>query len=143
MKADRTVIERLVPQGGTMCLLGAVVDWDATQIVCTASEPSGAHPLLSGDDLPGIAACEYAAQAAAVHGALVEGKHAPVAGMLAKLMDVDLHLAVFPRAGGALTVRAQQISRVAKGCLYAFVVEDATARVASGRLMVAFGKPAR
>ncbi|NPC57964.1 hotdog family protein [Caenimonas soli] len=141
MMADRAHIERLVPHAGAMCLLDAVAQWDAAQITCTSAEPGSSHPLARDGVVPSIAAAEYAAQATAVHGALLDGAGQPRAGLLVKLMDVDLHSACFPSRGG-VTVNATLLSRSSGGCLYAFEVGSAARPIASGRLIVAFGSPA-
>lgn len=134
---DRPAIERLVPHAGDMCLLDAVLDWDATRIECAAAAPNADHPLARGGRVPAIAACEYAGQASAVHGALIEPQAAARAGLLAKLMDVDLPSPFIPD-GQALHIRAEVLGRVPDGCLYAFDVASAGRVVARGRLMVAF-----
>jgi predicted hotdog family 3-hydroxylacyl-ACP dehydratase len=139
MMPDRAHIERLVPHSGAMCLLDAVTHWDAVHISCSCAEPHATHPLARGGRLPAIAACEYAAQATAVHGALLDGADGPRAGLLAKLADVELHSPRFPRGGGPLTVRAELLSRLPAGCLYAFDVASAARPIARGRLIVAFG----
>ena len=122
---------------GAMCLLDAVTQWDEARITCSSHEPGASHPLARGGVVPAIAAAEYAAQATAVHGALLDGAGQPRAGMLAKLMDVNLHSACFPPAGGAVTVSATLLSRSGGGCLYAFEVGSCSP-IVSGRLIVAF-----
>ena len=67
---DRAAIARRVPHAGDMCLLDAVVRWDATAIECHAGVPRERHPLARDGVVPAVAAIEYAAQATAVHGAL-------------------------------------------------------------------------
>lgn len=143
MMPDRHAIERMVPHAGSMCLLDAVTAWDAGHIACSAAGPGATHPLARAGCVPAIAACEYAAQATAVHGALLDDSHEPRAGMLAKLMDVHLHSPWIPAGAGPLAVRAELLSRSAAGCLYAFDVAGAGAPVASGRLMVAFAPAGR
>lgn len=144
MTLDRQGIEQLVPHAGAMCLLDGVARWDASSIDCMAAAPGAAHPLLRDGALPAVAGCEYAAQAAAVHGALVDGAAAPRQGMLAKLMDVDFHGLRFAPADGLLAVRAGLVSRMDAGCLYEFEVGQGGRAVLSGRLIVAFpaGAPA-
>lgn len=137
MSVDRARIEQLVPHAGAMCLLDAVMQWDADQINCTSVSPSSSHALARDGRVPAIAAAEYAAQATAVHGALLEDTAGPRAGLLAKLMDVDLHRAEFPSNGAAVNVNAQLLSRLGAGCLYAFEVTQGEP-IASGRLIVAF-----
>ena len=124
-----------------MCLLDAVTKWDVHTICCSASAPDERHPLLRKGKVPAIAAAEYAAQATALHGALLDAATAPRAGMLAKLLDVDVHRAWFPVNEKILTVHASLISRTMGGCLYSFDVATAHQPIASGRLMVVFTSP--
>ncbi len=142
MTLARADIERLVPQRGAMCLLDAVVAWDATHIRCRAAAPGSAHPLLRDNAVPAIAAVEYAAQATAVHGALLDPAAAPRAGMLAKLSEMHLHTDCIPRDGLALDVRAERLGHADTGCLYRFEVACGQRPIASGRLLVAFTGPA-
>lgn len=139
---DHHAIALRVPHAGAMCLLDAVTAWDASTIECRAAAPRADHPLARDGVLPAIAAIEYAAQASAVHGALLQGGVAR-AGLLAKLTDIELHAASIALDGAApVEVRAQRLSHSDAGCLYAFEVGCAGAPVASGRLLVAFAKAA-
>jgi predicted hotdog family 3-hydroxylacyl-ACP dehydratase len=140
MMPGRAQIEQLVPHAGAMCLLDAVTHWDAAHIACSSGAPGAGHPLARDGAVPAIAACEYAAQAVAVHGALLDGVHGARDGMLAKLTDVELHMPRFPAE--AVNVRAELLGRLATGCLYAFDVASGARPVASGRLIVAFATPA-
>jgi predicted hotdog family 3-hydroxylacyl-ACP dehydratase len=135
---SRAQIERRIPHAGTMCLLDSVQRWDATTIHCRAAAPTAAHPLSGAQGVAAVVAVEYAAQAAAVHGSLLDDADAPRRGMLAKLTDVELSAAVLDETGGPLDVEAELLGRVASGCLYAFEVCDRRARVARGRLLIAF-----
>jgi predicted hotdog family 3-hydroxylacyl-ACP dehydratase len=134
----RAQIQARIPHAGAMCLLESVQRWDATTLVCEGAAPTAAHPLARAQGVPAIAAIEYAAQAAAVHGSLLDPTDAPRDGMLAKLADVELSAAVLSEAGGSIIVRVELLSRVASGCMYAFEVCDQCARIARGRLLVAF-----
>ena len=61
-----------------MCLLDAVLEWSDTLIVCRAvSHADPANPLRAENRLGAAAGIEYAAQAMAVHGALIAGDDAP------------------------------------------------------------------
>ena len=135
---SRAQIEGRLPHTGTMCLLDSVQRWDATTIVCHAAAPTATHPLTRAQGVPAVAAVEYAAQAAAVHGSLLDATDSPRDGLLAKLTDVELPATLFDAGGGPLTVRAELLSRVDSGCLYAFEVSDHRSCVARGRLLVAF-----
>lgn len=141
MKLDRRAVESLVPQAGAMCLLDAVTDWDSERITCTAALRLQDHPLAHAGDVPAVVACEYAAQATAVHGALLDRAGSPRAGMLASLVDVQLHCASFPRQPAEVVVHAHLRSRTEGACLYAFDVASAGSAIAEGQLMVAFTPP--
>ena len=140
----RSQIQSRIPHAGTMCLLDSVRRWDATTIICEAQAPTAAHPLAHTAGSRGVpavaavAAVEYAAQAAAVHGSLLDDTDSPRDGLLAKLTDVELRAAGLDEAGGPLTIRAELLSRVASGCIYSFEVSDQRGCVARGRLLVAF-----
>ena len=74
MRLDRNWIEGNIPHHGRMCLLDEVIEWDTQHIRCR----SGTHrlpdnPLRSHGRLGSACGIEYAAQAMAVHGALIGG----------------------------------------------------------------------
>ena len=131
---NRAQIESRVAHAGAMCLLDSVTHWDASSIACTASEPTLGHPLARDGGVPAVAAVEYAAQATAIHGALLEDAAAPRAGMLATLSEVELACDCIT---GPLDIRAELLSRLASGCMYGFSVHDAHRCCARGRLLVA------
>lgn len=76
---DHAWIAAHVPHQGRMCLLERVLAWDETHIVCEAiGHADPAHPLRDAGRLGAAIGVEYAAQAMAVHGALID-THSPVA----------------------------------------------------------------
>jgi predicted hotdog family 3-hydroxylacyl-ACP dehydratase len=82
MNAPQTLtrdgIAALIPHSGTMCLLDHLERWDTAQIVCTATNHRDAdHPLRTRSGLLATCAIEYAAQAMALHGALIGQAGAP------------------------------------------------------------------
>jgi predicted hotdog family 3-hydroxylacyl-ACP dehydratase len=134
---DRAGIERLVPHSGAMCLLDEVLEWGAETISCRSEAPASGHPLARARVVPAIAAAEYAAQATAVHGALLASDSRPQAGMLAALIEVQLGAQIIDAGDGALAIRADLLSRSSAGCMYSFSVANGRTRIAWGRLMVA------
>lgn len=138
MMRDRATIERCLPHTGRMVLLDSVIRWDATRIACSAMPPTAHHPLARDGAVPSMAAAEYAAQAAAVHGFLIDRAESPRQGLLAKLTDVELTAAWIPDDRGSVLVKAELLSRTAGGCLYDFEVACDRTPIARGRLMVAF-----
>jgi len=134
---DRNDIERCLPHAGAMVLLDAVSHWDAASIQCSSAPLGAGHPLSRDGQLSAIAAVEYAAQAAAVHGALLDGQAVARAGVLAKLAECDLLADGLAAGAGPIEVRAGLLSRGDAGCLYEFSVSCGQP-VVRGRLMVAF-----
>ena len=133
-----TQIRSCIPHEGAMCLLDTVESWDVNRIVCQAAPPTADHPLARGPSVPAIVAVEYAAQAAAVHGALLDKSDQPRRGVLAKLADVELADVVLGASGGRLVVHAELMSRADSGCMYRFEVTEQHVCIARGRLTVAF-----
>lgn len=134
----RAQIEARIPHAGAMCLLDRVTAWNETHIVCQAAAPTADHPFATPRGVPAVAAVEYAAQAAALHGALLEDRQAPRNGMLAKLADVELAAGWLDENAGELTVQADLLVQGASGCMYSFMVHDDCGCRARGRLLVAF-----
>ena len=136
----RADIEARLPHAGSMCLLDRVVTWDEARIRCESSPPTPNHPLAVDGEVPVIAAVEYAAQATAVDGALLDGRCEPRAGLLASVSEVELGGRAFDADSGALVVDAHLLVRGAGGCLYDFSVRDGRATNVRGRLLVAFDR---
>jgi len=132
---NRTQIASRVPHAEAMCLLDSVSEWDAANIVCHALAPDMDHPLRHTGVVPSIAAVEYAAQAAAIHGSLLDSADQPRSGMLVKLNEIELGSGAIT---GALVIRATLAGRVASACSYSFAVYEAATCCVRGRLMIAF-----
>jgi len=131
-------IEVHLPHAGSMVLLDRIVRYDQTRIVCEAAPPTPEHPLARAEGVPAVAAVEYAAQAAALHGALLDGNSEPRHGMLAKLSEVELTGDWLGVPSSPLTVEAELLVRGESGCMYWFTVHDQQGSGARGRLLVAF-----
>lgn len=120
-----------------MCLLERIEAWSATEIECSArSHRDLSNPLRRDEQLAALHLIEYAAQATALHGALLaDGR--PQAGMLAASRDVRLHTARIDALTGPLIVRAARRMARSDGLLYEFTVECERAPLATGRLAIA------
>ena len=149
MNAPQTLghdaIAALIPHSGTMCLLARLERWDLQRIVCTATDHRAAtHPLRTRSGLLSPCAIEYAAQAMALHGALIgQAAGAPATpGYLASARNVQLHvlrLDDLPAAAGVpdeLRIEATRTAGDAQQILYAFSVSHAGSTVAEGRAAV-------
>jgi predicted hotdog family 3-hydroxylacyl-ACP dehydratase len=142
---NRDDIARRIPHQGSMCLLDAVLAWDHDAIACeTRTHLSPDHPLRAHGRLGAACGVEYAAQAMAVHGALIAqslsggaaGSPPPRAGYLAGLRGVTLHVERLDTVAGPLTVSAQRITGDANTVLYSFTVQTGEQTLLSGRAMV-------
>ena len=132
---DHAWIAARIPHQGSMCLLDAVTDWSGEHIVCRAvGHTDPAHPLREAGRLGAACGIEYAAQAMAVHGALVAGTDAaPRQGYLTSVRGVTLHVDRLDDLPGALAVRAERVSGDANHVLYRFAVHHGDRCLLEGR----------
>lgn len=135
---DRRWIAEHVPQSGAMCLLDAVVDWSAGAISCRAtSHADPANPLREAGRLGAASGIEYAAQAMALHGALLAAAgDRPRQGYLASLRGVTLNAARLDDLPGELVVLAERLSGDDRHVLYRFSVGHAGRCLVEGRAAV-------
>lgn len=127
-----------MPHAGTMCLLDRVLSHSPDRIVCAADgHRNPAHPLRHGGRLAALHLAEYAAQATAVHGALM-GNGASRPGMLAALRDVRLYADRIDTVDTPLTITARKQLSQANGSLYEFDVRAGDLLLCEGRVAIAF-----
>ena len=139
MRLDRDWIAAHIPHKGTMCLLEEVLEWGPGSIRCraTAHRDPG-NPLRSRGRLGAACGIEYAAQAMAVHGALLLGSNEVRAGKLASARGVTVGVARLDDCAGDLTATAHRIHGDAAMVLYDFTVADGSRVLLAGRATIAF-----
>ncbi len=144
----RDGIAALIPHSGTMCLLARLDAWDLQRIACAATNHRDAdHPLRTRRGLLAPAAIEYAAQAMALHGALIgQATGLPATpGYLASARGVQfnvLRLDDLPTAAfDELRIEAVRQAGDARQILYAFTVHHADCLLAVGRAAVVLNTP--
>jgi predicted hotdog family 3-hydroxylacyl-ACP dehydratase len=139
VQLNRRWISSHIPHAGKMCLLDAVLNWDATRIECrTATHRDADNPLRSHGRLGCACGVEYAAQAMAVHGALVAGgTGVPTAGYLVGLRRVLLQVDRLDDIESDLLIGAERISGDDMIVIYQFSVYNAQRSFLSGRATVA------
>ncbi len=136
---DRADIASRLPHAGRMCLLDRVVHWDEHSIRCTAvSHRDADNPLRKAAGLPTMAGIEYAAQAAAVHGALRHGATVPRNGVLAALKNVVVTHAWLHDVAGEIVIEVTLLHSDPAGALYRFAVCAGTERVLSGQFTLMY-----
>lgn len=124
MTVDHAWIQRHIPHQGSMCLLHRVEQWDDTNIQCLArSHVALDNPLRNTQGLPISAAIEYAAQAMAVHGALLTPvDQPPEVGYLTSVRNVQWWTPRLDDVGAEITIQATRISGNEVSLLYDFSV---------------------
>jgi predicted hotdog family 3-hydroxylacyl-ACP dehydratase len=136
---DRLGIARLIPHGGDMCLLDAVLSWDQSRIQCaTATHQAVTNPLRRAGRLPVLCGVEYAAQGLALHAALAaEGKMAISGGVrrgyLASLRSLTCHVERLDQLPGTLIVEAECLAGEASRMIYRFALLHQDRTLLDGR----------
>jgi predicted hotdog family 3-hydroxylacyl-ACP dehydratase len=141
LKAD---IAARIPHSGPMCLLDRVVSWNNETIICEANNHRDAsHPLARDGMLDTMAAIEYAAQAMAVHGALIAENTAlivqgegPKMGYLASVRDVMCAIPFLHELAAPLRIEATRLMGEETRVLYEFKVSAGEQLCAEGRAAV-------
>jgi len=138
-------IARRIPHQGRMCLLECVSAWDARQIHGEAiSHRDTSNPLRAHGRLGAACGIEYAAQAMAVHGALLAESEAdtgaagqePAMGYLVSIRGVTLHVDRLDDLSEALTIRAERLSGDSHTILYSFTLHAGRRLLLDGRAAV-------
>lgn len=122
-----------------MCLLEAVTEWDEEHIVCRASSHrTPDNPLRANQQLSAVCGIEYAAQAMAVHGALLAPPDHTVArvGYLVSVRGTRLNVLRLDDIAADLTIDATCITRSANNILYQFSISAARQILLTGRAAV-------
>ncbi|KUZ14023.1 3-hydroxylacyl-ACP dehydratase [Burkholderia diffusa] len=140
---DRAWIAAHIPHDGAMCVLDRVEAWDAARIRCSAtSHRDPRNPLRSRGRLASVCGIEYAAQAMAVHGALVGAQRArteparPRAGYLASVRNVDAFVDRLDTFDLPLIVDAERIGGDDRSVLYSFTLRCGERMLLGGRAVV-------
>ena len=136
---DHAAIAARIPHAGRMCLLERVLHWDQNGIRCAAiSHRDVDNPMRDSQGLSGWAAIEYAAQAAAVHGALVNLETAPRAGVLAALRNVNVYCDRLDIIHTELIFSASLLHSDSAGAIYRFEAHAGEKLLIDGQFTLMF-----
>ena len=153
MPLDRQWIEQHIPHKGRMCLLDEVLSWDATRIRCRSTTHRDCdNPLRAHGRLGAACGIEYAAQAMAVHGALiaasaplsstvsshVRGSIGASVGYLASVRHVALNVSRLDDLAEELIAAAERVTGDGRTVLYEFSVAAGVRVLHSGRASIVF-----
>jgi predicted hotdog family 3-hydroxylacyl-ACP dehydratase len=138
LQLDHAWIAAHIPHNGAMCLLDAVLEWDETRIRCRAtSHRDPANPLRANGRLATVCGIEYAAQAMAAHGALIDGtSKQPRTGLLTSVRNVEARVDRLDTLDAPLVVGAERMSGNADSSLYAFTLQCGERVLLTGRAAV-------
>jgi predicted hotdog family 3-hydroxylacyl-ACP dehydratase len=142
LKLDHAWIAAHIPHQGSMCLLDEVLSWDLQRIACRSiSHRAPDNPLRAHERLGAACAIEYAAQAVAVHGALLQCPPATGGGfgMLTSARRVEFAVTRLDDLPPDIVVSAQRLHSDAVSALYAFALNDGERLLAQGRLSLLHG----
>ena len=144
MELDHAAIAARLPHTGRMCLLDRVLEWDADRIRCSAvSHRDADNPLREAAGLATLAGIEYAAQAAAVHGALLRGEMLPRSGVLAALKNVISTRPWMHEIVEDIVIEANLLHSDPAGGIFAFAVFASEERILNGQFTLMVIDPAK
>lgn len=140
----RADIAARIPHGAPLCMLDGVERCTEDAIVCISRQlPHAEHPLDATSELTGLILIEYAAQAAALHAALVanseglsaSGAAAARPAYIGAVKDVELHAAISDNQA-PLQIHANCELASAAGAIYAVKIICRAVPIMSGRLIL-------
>lgn len=136
---DRAWIAAHIPHKDRMCLIDEVLQYDAERIRCVSRGVKAAdHPLRAHGRLGAACGIEIAAQAMAVHGALLAPAQsaAPRFGMLASVRGVQFHSLRLDDVAEELICDARRLAGDEGTAVYEFELISGSCRLLSGRAAV-------
>lgn len=136
---DKKWIEAHIPHQGGMCLLDSVICWDEQSITCTSTtHQSMTNPLRFNGRLNTACGIEYAAQAMAVHGALLapDKQSRPRAGFLVSVRGAKIYCQYLDDKEQVLTINAECLNKSEGNLLYTFTVKAENTLLLEGRAAV-------
>ncbi len=149
MLKDREWIASHIPHQGAMCLLDEVSFWNADRVRCVSrSHHSADNPLRAYGRLGAACAIELAAQAMAVHGALLAPPRPRgiaiggiaiggiAIGVLASLRNVSFRVARIDDIQDDLIATATRLSGDESTAMYKFEVLAGTLVLVKGQAIV-------
>lgn len=129
----------LIPHAGRMCLIDEVASWDDERLAArSGTHREHAHPLRRDGRLAAVHALEYAAQAMAIHGALLAaraGGELPP-GFLAGARGLQLHVDHLDDIAADLDITVDRQFVQGGDLIYGFRVAAAGRALAEGTATV-------
>lgn len=139
MLKDRAWIAAHIPHHGSMCLLDGVLAWDGGSARCVSRAHRDPHnPLRARGQLSAVCGIEFAAQAIAVHGALMAPPTAaaPRVGYLAAVRGVEISVARLDNIEDDLIASAERQGGDEATVLYRFALTAGGRPLLAGRATI-------
>jgi predicted hotdog family 3-hydroxylacyl-ACP dehydratase len=139
LRIKKDEIERLLPHGGSMCLLESVETWDDLTISCrTSTHRDQRNPLRFHGRLTAQAGLEYAAQAMGVHVGLLDGGRQADnrIGLVGAVRDVVFASDRLDDLEGDLIVSATRMVEGENSYMYSFTVLHGARTIIEGRASI-------
>lgn len=132
-------IQQLIPHSGRMCLLDHARSFDHQGIICIAtSHRLQTNPLRENNMLHSVCGIEYAAQAMALHGALISSppSKTPRAGRLAGIRSVEFVVSRLDDIQEDLEIYATQLLGDENSMVYEFTIKISNQVLLNGKATV-------
>ena len=132
-----TDIDRLLPHAGSARMIERVLRWDANEILAaTTRHRSSANPLRREGRLSAVHLAEFAAQAMAIHGGLLDAAagREPQPALLVSVRDLVFTRDYIDDLAGELEITARVLLAQPGNWQYSFAVTHAGVQIASGRI---------
>ncbi len=141
----RNWIAARIPHQGQMCLLSRVVSASPEGLTCAAdSHLAPDNPMILNGCLGAACGIEYAAQAMALHGALMADQRSAERskmGFLVSVRSVSLHVSRLDDVAAELTVSVLCEADNGDHCVYGFSLSAAGKPLLHGRALVMLNAP--
>ena len=136
MHLDRSELAALLPHNDEMVLIDRVLTWSEKELVCeTRRHLDPLFPLSEGHLVPASAGIELAAQAMAIHVAVVRDD-GPKQGLLTHVKNVTIGMPSLNSTLDPLTIAVNAGRVGTRGCTYSFEIRSGGTVCLDGRVGV-------
>ncbi|MBF0263671.1 MAG: phosphotransferase [Gammaproteobacteria bacterium] len=134
-------IKKLIPHSGNMCLIEEVLEADKQSLKARSqTHLSENNPLRVNGQIHIVNAVEYAAQAMAIHGALLSLKDSDEVvvkqGYIVSLRNINTYIEYLPVSESDLLVAINLLMGSETGYSYEFEVKNKNNLLISGRISI-------
>jgi len=135
---DKAAICALIPHAGSMCLLDNVYSFTKDSLLALSdSHRLSDNPLRSAQGIRSLHGIEYAAQAMAVHGALLDPASQPREGYIASVRGIKLFCQWLPM-NESIEIEVEHFQGDEQGFTYQFHIQGSMEKqtIITGKITV-------